>query len=164
MRRGLACVVPYALLSLFTWNELEAQVCGRSQMNVDLLQKMTKYNGCSPSDRHIQYFWQIMRNRFDEFEKAKFLKFVWGRARLPVRAADFQTHFTINQLAASARNPDAFMPIGHTCFFSVDMPAYTNLDIMHKRLLYAITHCEAIDADYGPRSIQAVQDEDSDDD
>jgi len=163
MRRGLACVVPYALLSLFTWNELEAQVCGRSQMNVDLLQKMTKYQGCSASDRHIQFFWQIMRNRFDEFEKAKFLKFVWGRARLPVRAADFQTHFTINALPASNRNPDAFMPIGHTCFFSVDIPAYTNLNIMHKRLLYAITHCEAIDADYGPRSIQAVQDDDSDD-
>ena len=164
MRRGLACVVPYALLSLFTWGELETQVCGRATMNVDLLQKMTRYSGCGPSDRHIQFFWQIMRDRFDEMEKAKFLKFVWGRARLPVRAADFEVQFKINGHPASARNPDAYMPIGHTCFFSIDMPAYTSIDTMHKRILYAITHCEAIDADYGPESIQAVRDDDSDDD
>ena len=162
MRRGLACVVPYPLLSIFAWEDLETQVCGRAQMNVDLLQKMTRYRGCSASDRHIQFFWQIMRERFDEMERAKFLKFVWGRARLPVRAADFQTHFTINQLGTSG-SPDNYMPIGHTCFFSVDIPRYTSLAVMHKKLLYAITHCEAIDADYGPESIQAAADESSSD-
>eukprot|EP00466_Bigelowiella_natans_P014826 jgi/Bigna1/51607/estExt_Genewise1Plus.C_20019 len=163
IRRGLACVVPYPLLSIFAWEELEIQVCGRSQMNVDLLQKMTRYQGCTANDTHIQFFWQIMRERFDEMERAKFLKFVWGRARLPVRAADFQTHFTINVLP-TAGSPDSYMPIGHTCFFSIDMPKYTNLAMMHKRLLYAITHCEAIDADYGPENIQVADEGDSDDD
>jgi hypothetical protein len=42
MRRGLASVVPQALLSLFTWRELETQVCGRGVTldDLELLKKV----------------------------------------------------------------------------------------------------------------------------
>ena len=36
-------------------------------------------------------------------------------------------------------------PIAHTCFFSLELPAYTTAAICHARLLYAITHCQDID-------------------
>jgi len=145
IRRGLATVVPYTLLSLFTWQEMEIQVAGRPQMNIDLLQKMTTYSGCSASDMHVRFFWEIMRNRFDELERSKFLKFVWGRSRLPVRAADFETKFKITNHNASAANPDAYMPVAHTCFFSIEMPGYTTIDTMYNRLIYAITHCTSFE-------------------
>jgi len=63
MRRGIATVVPYQLLSLFTWQELEAQVCGRGSMDVSLLQENTQYSGCSANDEHIRMFWRMMTER-----------------------------------------------------------------------------------------------------
>ena len=77
IRRGLATVVPFSLLSLFHWEQLELQVCGVPVVDVNLLEKMTKYQGCTPDEPHIQFFWTMMRERFDEREKAKVLKFVW---------------------------------------------------------------------------------------
>eukprot|EP00823_Brevimastigomonas_motovehiculus_P001020 TRINITY_DN1143_c0_g3_i2.p1 TRINITY_DN1143_c0_g3~~TRINITY_DN1143_c0_g3_i2.p1 ORF type:complete len:806 (-),score=272.19 TRINITY_DN1143_c0_g3_i2:175-2481(-) len=164
MRRGLATIVPYSLLSLFTWQELEKQVCGEKQMDVELFEQMTEYHGCTRSDAHIEYFWKIIRNRFDNMERAKFLQFVWGRSRLPLRAQDFERKFTISQMSGSAREVDNYMPVSHTCFFSLDLPAYSAEDIMYKRLLYAITHCTAIDADMGNVDMTQAMREDSDDD
>ena len=43
--------------------------------------------------------------------------------------------------------PDALFPVAHTCFFSLELPAYTSAAICRERLLYAITHCLAIDID-----------------
>ena len=37
----------------------------------------------------------------------------------------------------------------HTCFFTIDLPAYSTSDIMYERLNYAITYCSSIDADGG---------------
>ena len=32
-------------------------------------------------------------------------------------------------------------------FFSLELPAYSSAEVLYQRLLYAITHCTAIDAD-----------------
>ena len=144
IRRGLATVVPYPLLSLFTWQELEVEVCGRPKMNVDMLEQMCTYEACSPTDSHIMLFWKMMRERLDDEERCQFLRFVWGRSRLPVRAIDFDRKFKISRMHASDRAPDEYLPIAHTCFFSIELPRYTCLDTMHQKILYAITHCVAI--------------------
>jgi len=165
MRRGLATVVPYSVLSLFTWMEIERFVCGLPTMDVDLLIKMTTYQDCTPQDPHIQNFWTIIKSRFDDLERAKFLKFVWGRSRLPLKAAEFETKFKIHHLPAAKANPDAFLPVAHTCFFSLDLPAYSTLEVMRQRLLYAITHCEAIDTDFTSATAGNLDDDpDSDQD
>lgn len=80
MRRGLSTVVPAtALLSLFSWRELSTQVTGRgvTRDECDLLERMTEYSGCTSSDQHIRWFWQIMRDRFTDEERAMFLVFTW---------------------------------------------------------------------------------------
>ena len=164
MRRGLATVVPYTLLSLFTAEELELQVCGMPEMDVDMLQRMTKYQGCGPDEPHIQHFWSVMRNRFTERDRALFLKFVWGRSRLPVKESDWAVKFTIKAMPRSEANPDNWQIVGHTCFFSIDLPKYTTQEVCYKRLLFAILNCESIDADFAVHSAQAVVEEDDDDD
>jgi len=144
MKQGLATVIPYALLSTFTWEELELQVCGRPVMNVDLLEKMTVYDGFTRNDVHVVMFWRMMREKLDDEEKCQFLRFVWGRSRLPNRVEDFDRKFKISRMPRSDANPDKYLPISHTCFFSLDLPKYSTLDIMHQKILYAITHCVAI--------------------
>lgn len=44
VKEGLHSVVPPVVFSLFTWRELEARVCGTSEINVEALRKITDHN------------------------------------------------------------------------------------------------------------------------
>ena len=142
VRRGLCTVLPDAMLALMTWRELETMVCGRAVMDISLLKKMTVYDGCAASDLHIAFFWTVVSQRFSEAERAKLLRFVWGRSRLPLKPRDFGRRFKISLLRKSP--PDEYFPVAHTCFFALDLPKYSSLDVTYARLLYAITHCEVL--------------------
>jgi len=145
IRRGLATVIPYKQLPLLTWQELEYMVCGSRRVDVDLLESMTSYFDCVSSDRHIRLFWRMMRERFDDDMRAKFLSFVWGRSTMPTKI-DPVIRFKIQRYNRSAIADNAF-PIGHTCFFSIELPPYSSLDIMTQKVTYAIVNCSAIDGD-----------------
>lgn len=81
IRKGLATVVPYPLLSLFTWRELELSVCGVPSFDVALLKKMTTYEGCKADGSRIGFFWEMMENRLRDAERSsQFLKFMWERS------------------------------------------------------------------------------------
>ena len=123
---------------------------------------MTDYSGCSKTDPHIKFFWKILRERFNNEQRVKFLIFVWGRSRLPVTEDDFEKKFTIN-MHHSSGSADMYFPIAHTCFFSVDMPAYSSLDVMYQKLLWAMNNCTSIDADGGPIGTRPIGPQDSDD-
>ena len=110
----------------------------------------------------------MLEERFDDAQRAQFIQFVWGRSRLPLRARDFEKPFRINRLAESEREPDKYLPVAHTCFFSLDLPRYSSVDIMAERLLYAMTEGTAIDADntqeaaFLARQTTALAEEDED--
>ena len=55
MRRGLAALVPIGLLTaLYDGNELERGVCGRPEIDIDLLQRVAHYRGCASTDRYAR--------------------------------------------------------------------------------------------------------------
>lgn len=145
--RGLATILPAPTLALFTWRELLTLVCGKPTVDVDLLRRRTIYgDGCQATDPHIAYFWDVL-GEFSDEQKSSFLRFVWGRSRLPTHAADFTQDFKISGLPKAAGRADVYLPIAHTCFFSIDLPMYSSREVMKDKLLYAITHCQSIDAD-----------------
>lgn len=145
--RGVATILPAPTLALFTWRELLTLVCGKATVDVDLLRRRTIYgDGCQATDPHIAYFWDVL-SEFSDAQKSSFLRFVWGRSRLPTHAADFTQDFKISGLPKAAGRADLYLPIAHTCFFSIDLPTYSSRDVMRDKLLYAITHCQSIDAD-----------------
>mmetsp|Transcript_8955 Transcript_8955/g.19720 ORF Transcript_8955/g.19720 Transcript_8955/m.19720 type:complete len:350 (+) Transcript_8955:1474-2523(+) len=146
VRAGLATVCPISLLSLNSWWQLERMVCGVPEVDVDLLQRVTEYSSCSASDPHVRFFWTAMRE-FDHEERAALLKFTWGRTRLPLSAGEFTQRFKIQSFNKSP--PDAYYPVAHTCFFSLELPRYSSLEILKDKLRYAIFNCEAIDGDDG---------------
>jgi len=158
MRRGLTAVIPENALSLLTWQELELLVCGRPTIDVDLWERNTRYEGCSANDRHVKLFWEMVRTRLNDAERAALLRFVWGRSRLPLRSEDFESQFKIASHYPSASNEakaQDYLPVSHTCFFQLDLPRYNSLDVMHKKMLFAITHCVSTDGDasYNPGDI-----------
>ncbi|CAH0489393.1 unnamed protein product [Peronospora farinosa] len=147
MSRGLATILPAPTLGLFSWHELRTLVCGKPTVDIGILRRRTIYSdGCQATDKHIAYFWDVLL-KFSNEQKSSFLRFVWGRSRLPTHAADFTQDFKISGLPKSVGRADMYLPIAHTCFFSLDLPAYSCHEVMHDKLVYAITHCQSIDAD-----------------
>jgi hypothetical protein len=145
IRSGLATIVPHRLLPLFNGAEFEKLVCGVPEVDIDLLMEMTDYGcGISERDRHVVWFWNVMRD-FSMEERSLLLKFVWGRARLPLTRDGFSSKFKLQPFSRSPA--DSYLPVAHTCFFSLEVPAYSSEAIMRKKLLYAIHNCTAIDAD-----------------
>jgi len=153
VRRGLATIVPIHMLNILTWEALERSVCGRANVDVDLLESCTTYEGCSRSDKHIENFWQIVR-AFDTQERQALLKFTWGRSRLPLTREAFKERFTIS--AFHHEPVDQYYPVSHTCFFNLELPRYSTKKIMKEKLLYAIFNCLAIDGDETDQAIQAA--------
>lgn len=149
IRKGISAVIPIDLLNLFSWKQVETLVCGAGDIKIDVLRANTDYsNGTSESDPHIAYFWEVLTEMSSK-EKLLFLRFVWGRSRLP--ASKTFTHMKISKLVP--RGPvDKYLPVSHTCFFTIDLPPYNSKEVMREKLLYAITHCTAIDLDTAPAS------------
>lgn len=82
--RGLATQIPRHFLKLFTASELKVIVVGRADINVGLLKLNTEYGeGFTEQSPAIQFFWNVL-NSFSDEERELYLKFVWGRSRLPL--------------------------------------------------------------------------------
>jgi hypothetical protein len=144
--QGLSSLVPQRLLSLFTWDQLELLACGSKDIDIEVLRSKTKYGvGVSPAQRHVRYFWQTLK-KFSPERRALFLRFVWGRTRLPATAREWgDVRFTLHTRHTSS--PDSSFPVAHTCFFSMELPAYSTAAITYEKILYAISNCQDIDID-----------------
>lgn len=144
LRAGLASMIPLQVLRLFTAQEVEQLTCGQPEFDLALLRSCTTYNMPEHSPE-IGYLWAVLEE-FTHDQLALFLRFVWGRSRLPLRAEDFDRKMTIEHIPAA--RPDEALPKAHTCFFRLDLPRYSSVDICRTKILYAITNCQAIDMDF----------------
>ena len=89
VREGMARVVPVRLLSLFTGPELETMVCGSPDIPLDLLKSVVTYKGVEATAPLVRWFWETLES-FSNAERSLFLRFVWGRTRLPRTIVDFR--------------------------------------------------------------------------
>jgi len=142
LRQGMVDVVPKTALMAFDGPELEIAVCGVNTVDIALLKRHTVYQG-GYNENHpvIQLFWEVMEKRFDNELRQKYLQFVWGRSRLPTDEAKWETPMKITKLNKSG-NP---LPLSHTCFFQIDLPEYTDAQVLHDRLKVAIENCSLFD-------------------
>jgi len=141
MRNGLSTLVPVQVLSLFTWDELELLVCGKPEINIDYLKENTRYEQPYSKDHaSIAWLWQVLQD-FTQKERECFLCFVWGRSRLPLTQEKWLQKF---QVTGCSVNTDLALPITHTCFFHLELPAYTSREVMAQKLRYAINNCKTI--------------------
>ena len=145
VRDGLAAVVPKRLLSLLTPTELESLVCGSPELDLELLKKHTRYQNCKVTDPHIRYFWKVLK-KFSQTERSMFLRFAWGRSRLPI-ASNFSDTMTISAFSApsGSAGDDDYLPKSHTCFFSIELPKYSSEETCRSKLLTAITMCTSVE-------------------
>jgi len=154
IQKGLGTVVPLRMLGLFSWLDLEILVCGNPYIDIEALRRHTHFTGeLNATHPLVKHMFDALHS-FNMEERQLFLRFVWGRNRLPAHESDWSGNFTINHLATAS---DESLPISHTCFFSIDLPNYSSLEVLKKKVLYAIYNCTAIDVDFNPNasSLQA---------
>ena len=135
MRRGLGCVVPLGRLQLFSWPQAEELVAGKPDVDLDDLQRHTEYRGYTPHSPVVRAFWTGL-GALSPDERSNFVRFVWGRSRLPLKGRPWPQTFKIQRCSGG----DAMLPTTHTCFFSIELPEYSSEAVCHQRLLTAITY------------------------
>jgi len=148
IRRGLDTQIPPAATSILSWYQLEEKVCGAPTIDCKLLKQCCQVSHYSQSDNIIKWFWEIMEKDFSDENRRAFIRFAWGRSRIPSKGG-FQ--FKITGLDKSP--PDEYLPESHTCFFTVDFPRYTSKKAFFDKLLYACHNCTAIDNDGGAHGV-----------
>ena len=139
IRNGLSKIIPLSILQLFTGKELSMLVCGKKEVDIDLLHQNTKLsNDLNENSKEVKWLWEILHEMNSE-EKIKFIKFCWAQERLPTSNEEYvknQIIFTIKS-NKSEKCKNGF-PRADTCFFNLELPIYTSKDIMKKNLLIAI--------------------------
>jgi hypothetical protein len=140
IRRGFATVVPLRALAFFTWQQLEVLVAGRPEVDVAVLRRHTVLEGYERGDPVLRRFWSVLGSLSND-ERSKFIRFVWGRSRLP-NSKEWSRPFKIQRRdGGSGRDGRAAdLPRAHTCFFSLELPAYRSEEEMRKNLLICCHH------------------------
>ncbi|KAI5124501.1 hypothetical protein M0805_003026 [Coniferiporia weirii] len=135
---GFNELVPQDLVMVFDERELELLIGGMSEIDVDDWNKFTDYRGYDVGDEVIQWFWKILRGWPPE-KKSRLLQFATGTSRIPVngfkdlQGSDGPRRFTIEKSGDPSQ-----LPKSHTCFNRIDLPPYTNYDVMEQKLSLAV--------------------------
>ena len=132
---GIYSIIPPTVFGLFSWAEMERLFCGSGEYHVDQLRQKTAYEGVyrEPDNTTVQAFWQVME-KMDATTKSKFLLFVRGSPRLQPEDV-----FTLQPFPC--KEPDKYLPRSRTCFFQLQLPAYTSAAILEEKLLFAMNNC-----------------------
>ena len=104
--------------------------------------------GVDATSSLIIWFWEVMEELTNQ-ERSLFLRFVWGRTRLPRTIADFRGRDFVLQVLDKYNPPDHFLPESYTCFFLLKMPRYSckavRLRLMnyfiHESSLHSLCKC-----------------------
>ncbi|KAK3096247.1 hypothetical protein FSP39_024931 [Pinctada imbricata] len=115
--------------------EVEMLVCGSPTIDMNELRKVTSYDGYNSQDPTIKCFWEVLGNLPMEFQK-KFLLFSTGSDRIPIGGMAEMT-FKITRVGGTE-----LLPMAHTCFNQLVLPAYRSKKILKQKLLSAIQNSE----------------------
>jgi len=137
---GFYDLIPRDLIRIFNHKELELCISGLPSYDINDLRANSEFQGYSASSPQIQWLFEILES-FENSERAEFLQFVTGSAKVPVDG--FKSlqgmrgiqKFTVVKVVTSDY---LRLPSGHTCFNQLDLPEYPAKEIMHERLLTAI--------------------------
>ncbi|XP_078259620.1 putative E3 ubiquitin-protein ligase HERC3 isoform X1 [Rhinoraja longicauda] len=130
-RRGF----PLPIVDLFLPEELMAIIHGNTNYEWELLEKNAVYSGYFPTDRIIQYFWEIFESLLEE-EKKQFIAFLSGSERIPAGGIG---RFIIRICRPQyLYDPDLSYPHAYTCIKTLELPNYSSKDLLRERLLRAI--------------------------
>jgi ubiquitin-protein ligase E3 A len=133
-KNGFDIVCKGPPLELFKFEELELMIIGSSKLDFDALERATVYvEGYKKDDAYIKEFWKVVKS-LDEEEKKKFLFFVTGSDRAPIRGLG-----SMEFIIMKNGEPNS-IPTSHTCFSHLLLPKYESVEQLREKLLLAINN------------------------
>ena len=136
IRKGFEIIFPTSVMGILTWKEIEYRIIGPTEIDIEQLKKLTYYSCCDENNEYVERFWRVF-DGFTQEERSLYLKFVWGRSRLPPPdASNIQKH-TIYLMSERSYggDHDKVLPQAHTCFFQIDLPRYTKDSICRDKIV-----------------------------
>lgn len=158
-------------LRIISWQFLEYRIMGLNEISIERLKEISGYSNCTVEHEVVKRFWQVFEG-FTNDERIGYLRFVWGRTRLPLKEEEHVENHMIELNESWNTN---MLPVGRTCFFRLQIPPYETVKKMKNKLMYSINHCRTIDADHdragvneeeqnSPREAEAAANESEDSD
>jgi E3 ubiquitin-protein ligase HUWE1 len=136
---GFYELVSPELIQIFSPRELELLISGLPDIDVHDLKKNTDYHGWKATDKQIQWFWNVLFS-LSRNQKASFLQFVTGSSKVPLGGfAELPGMRGVQKFSLhKAGGSNGALMSAHTCFNSLDLPAYNSEEELKEKLLYAI--------------------------
>lgn len=72
-----------AILDFLDWETFERRCTGDKTISVERLKTITTFPNNGSDHEIIPRFWRVFE-AFNDTERAAYLKFIWGRCRLPI--------------------------------------------------------------------------------
>jgi len=142
---GFYDIIPEPLLTIFDFQELELLMCGVPVIDIDDWMANTSYSGNFEQQGEkastVQWFWEVIREEFDQETRARLLQFVTGSSGVPSRGFSVLQgndggirQFSIHGI----KKEHSLYPRSHTCFNRIDLPIYSSKDELREKLRVSI--------------------------
>ncbi|PXF46189.1 E3 ubiquitin-protein ligase UPL6 [Gracilariopsis chorda] len=133
--RGFSEVVPSHFIRLFSHEELQLLISGKKgKIDLEDLRNHTNYSGgYSEETPVIKWFWRVMEE-LNPDEQSKMLQFVTSSPRAPLLGFSYLVpSFCIHRSEGHVR-----LPTASTCMNLLKLPEYKSLDMVRKKIRYAL--------------------------
>ncbi|XP_030207014.1 probable E3 ubiquitin-protein ligase HERC3 isoform X3 [Gadus morhua] len=135
--RGFSRGCPSPEWRMFLPDQLMTLLKGE-EVHWDDLRQNAKYQGCTSNDEVIKNFW-IVFAEFSVEQKKDFLIFISGTDRNPkLRCSTIM--IMINLLCY--QEPELYYPEAVTCYWTLNLPNYSNIQTLRQKLLHAVECCD----------------------
>ncbi|CAL8329977.1 unnamed protein product [Merluccius merluccius] len=129
---------PSPVWKMFLPDQLMTLLKGEEIFNWDDLRKNAIYQDCTSDDKVVKNFWAVFAE-FSVEQKKDFLKFLTGTDRLPkVRSSTIKIRIKLSCYT----DPEFYYPMAETCFWTLNLPNYSNIQILRQKLLDAVECCD----------------------
>ncbi|XP_078065298.1 putative E3 ubiquitin-protein ligase HERC3 [Mustelus asterias] len=126
------------VVDVFHPEELRDVIHGNTNYEWELLEQNAYYEGYVQTDKTIRNFWKVFAN-LEEVKKKRFLAFLTGSDRFPVKAIGNLRIIIFN---TQTSKPDSSYPSVSTCKWILYLPNYSNMEILREKLLHAMEYGE----------------------
>jgi E3 ubiquitin-protein ligase HUWE1 len=135
--KGFYDIIPVDEMKMFRPDELDLLICGVPEIDVDDLLASCEFQLPYYIDHPvIQRFIEVLRS-FSNTQKAQFLLYVTGSSQMPV--GGLRNLATRAPLKIIGGPPPSHLPISHTCYHQLELPAYQDAETLKSKLVLAMT-------------------------
>lgn len=121
INEGLCTQIPETVICFLAGEDLEQLVCGVADVDINLLKSATDYGGYFCNDPVIALFWETL-TEFSQDDRRAFLRFCWGRSRLPLNVTDFPQRMQVCRLQRYSISTLLLVLLTVTCVFFMYQP------------------------------------------